>query len=230
LALYGDYLIFGDPKENRILLNLGGIANFTHLPKSQDPKSILSTDVGPSNTMMDAYVRFHFPKQSYDADAKLAFAGKVNTPLLDTLLNHPFFALAFPKTTGPELFNLDYLRKAQEKSQTEQLSPEDVLATLNQFSAKAIVNAIQVINPISNYTIYASGGGIHNPLLLKNIQTLLPQISIKTTLDLGIPPDAKEAVLFALLANECVAAETNIIGNPTLGIPSITMGKISFAD
>ncbi|MEM9824540.1 MAG: anhydro-N-acetylmuramic acid kinase [Bacteroidota bacterium] len=231
LALYGDCLIFGSTTENRILLNLGGIANFTYLPQSPASNALISTDAGPSNTLMDAYVRRHFPHLLFDQNAELALAGKVNPNLVEALMDHSFFQLSFPKTTGPELFNLHYLRLAQQKSGTLSLAHEDVLASLNRFSAKAIATAIKnVCGNKDDYIIYASGGGIHNPLLRQNIQALLPQVRIQSTLDLGIPPDAKEAVLFALLANECVAGQTSPIGHTQMGIPAVTMGKISFPD
>ncbi|MEM8908191.1 MAG: anhydro-N-acetylmuramic acid kinase, partial [Bacteroidota bacterium] len=106
LAVYGDYLIFSSQQENRILLNLGGIANFTYLPKSMDTTQVLSTDVGTGNTMMDAFVQHHFPGQHYDANAELARRGQVDHDLLAALKAHVFFSQALPKTTGPELFNL----------------------------------------------------------------------------------------------------------------------------
>ncbi|WP_166836875.1 anhydro-N-acetylmuramic acid kinase [Rheinheimera pleomorphica] len=231
LAVYGDYLLFSSKDENRIMLNIGGIANFTWLPQTLDAEAVFSTDIGPGNTMMDAYVQRHFAGQYYDKDASLAMAGRVSKPLLDALKQDSFFGLSFPKTTGPEVFNLPYLAKAQHASGTTQLSHADIMATLNRFSADMIIAAIQQTTAqLDKFVIYASGGGMHNPLLMNHIQQALPGVSIKTTADLAINPDAKEAVLFAVLANECLVGGKQKFSNAREGIPGVTMGKVSFAD
>jgi anhydro-N-acetylmuramic acid kinase len=231
LAAYGDYLLFGAETEHRILLNIGGIANLTYLPAGGALTGVFSTDIGPGNTLMDAYVRQHFPGLEYDADARLARTGSVNQALLNTLLAEAFFQLSLPKTTGPEVFNLAYLANAQQQSGCQNLSAVDVLATLNAFSAEAIIRLVQQLLQHDRPTVlYASGGGIHNPLLMQQLKQGLPQLSLKTTADLAILPDAKEAVLFALLANECVAGTTATFDQVSAGMPAVTMGKISFAD
>jgi anhydro-N-acetylmuramic acid kinase len=231
LAVYGDYLLFSSNSENRIMLNIGGIANFTWLPQTLDAEAVFSSDIGPGNTMMDAFIQRHYPGKYFDENSMLAKAGKVSEPLLGALKQDPFFALGFPKTTGPEVFNLAYLAKAQLASGTEQLSHADIMATLNCFSADMIISAIkQTTEKLEQFVIYASGGGIHNPLLMKRIQAALPGVSIKTTHDLGINPDAKEAVLFAVLANECLVGGKQKFNNAREGIPGVTMGKVSFAD
>ena len=231
LAVYGDYLLFSSRDENRIMLNIGGIANFTWLPQTLDAEAVFSSDIGPGNTMMDAFIQKHYPGKYFDKDSALAKAGSVSEPLLNALKQDGFFALNFPKTTGPEVFNLGYLAKAQQQSGTEALSHGDIMATLNRFSADMIISAIQQTTAqLDNFVIYASGGGIHNPLLMSQIQQALPDVSIKTTADLGINPDAKEAVLFAVLANECLVGGKQKFSNAREGIPGVTMGKISFAD
>ena len=144
------------------------------------------------------------------------------------LKDHAFFKADFPKTTGPELFNVAYVRQAQQQSNAQSISPQDLLATLTQFSADTIAEAInQTIQPGQPYTLYASGGGAHNPVLMRHIQQQLPNFEIKRTEALGIAGDAKEAVLFALLANETVAGGTVDFG-ARQGVPNVTMGKISF--
>ena len=233
LAVYGDYFIFGSEKENRIMLNIGGIGNFTFLPKNQNPEHVFVTDTGTGNTLIDAFVKLHYPKMSYDKDAQIARKGNINPNLLEALKNNPFFKGPFPKTTGPELFNLDYIQRAMAESQTQHLAVEDVLATLTRFSAETAAEAIlfainQTEATTDTITVYVSGGGIHNPLLMQYLKELLP-CSFKNTNDLGISADAKEAILFAVLANETVAGGTTHFGTKK-GIPSVTMGKISFPD
>ncbi len=228
LAVYGDYFIFSKKGENRIMLNIGGIANFTFLPGDLDATRIFSTDTGPGNTLMDAYMQKHF-QMAYDKNAAKAGAGKYNPALLEKLLQHDFFSSGFPKTTGPELFNLDYLAKAKQAADINGISHEDTMATLNRFSAVTITEAMkQTLSPGVSYTIYTSGGGMHNPLLMDTIRTMLPEYPFYTTDVLEISPDAKEAVLFAILANETVAGGQTVIGNGSTDIPSVSMGKISF--
>jgi anhydro-N-acetylmuramic acid kinase len=231
LAVYGDYYLFGNEKENRIMLNIGGIGNFTFMPKNQNPEHVFVTDTGTGNTLIDAYVKLHYPEMSYDKDAQIARKGKVNPDLLKALKDNSFFKGPFPKTTGPELFNLDYIQKAMTESQTQDLAVEDVLATLTRFSAETVAEAILFTMKHSEttpdtITVYVSGGGIHNPLLIEYLKELLP-CSFKDTNNLGISADAKEAILFAVLANETVAGGTTNFGAKK-GIPSVTMGKISF--
>ncbi|OKS84828.1 anhydro-N-acetylmuramic acid kinase [Mucilaginibacter polytrichastri] len=223
LALYGDYLLFGSPTENRIMLNIGGIANFTYLPAGYAP-GCFSTDVGPGNTLMDQFIQLKFPGKYYDNNAEVAIAGTVNEALLTALLSHPFFQAPFPKTTGPELFNLVYLYEAIKVSRQEDITNEDVMATLANFSAQAIISAISSAVPATDsFEIYMSGGGMYNPLLVSYIEAYLGR-PVKSTIDLGIHPDAKEAVLFALLANEALAGgKTNYGG----GLLSVSMGKVS---
>jgi anhydro-N-acetylmuramic acid kinase len=225
LAVYGDYLIFSDQVENRIMLNVGGIANFTYLP-ANDPSGFFSSDVGPGNTLMDQFVQLKFPGLYYDKNAELARQGEINEPLLEALLADPFFKAAFPKTTGPEQFNLSYLFNAVEHSGQTQLSNHDILATLACFSAKAIIKAIEQSAQGKEIEIYISGGGMHNPLLVYYLEEHFGR-KIKSTLQLGIEPDAKEAVLFALLANEAIAGSPDNLKD-TVGFPKVSMGKISF--
>lgn len=225
LAVYGDYLLFADPKENRILLNIGGISNFTYLPAGRNPEQVFSTDIGPGNTLMDQFVQLHYPEKYYDSEAIMAKSGISNDFLVKSLLDHPFFDQPFPKTTGPELFNINYLLHAKAASEQLSLSNEDILASLCEFTALTIVNAIKTAVKGQSFQIYLSGGGMHNPLLVQRISEELG-FPLKNTADLGIDPDAKEAVLFALLANECVAGGETDFGKRQ-GIPGVSMGKIS---
>lgn len=226
LAAYGDYLLLSKAGENRLLLNMGGISNFTWLPGNLDPAQVIVTDTGPGNTLMDAYCRKWYQKD-YDKDAFYASKGHPNTSLLQALLTDPFFQQELPRTTGPELFNLGYLFKAQQESQTLEISREDVMATLALFTAKSIAITIQKALPNeTDYTVYTSGGGAHNPLVMEFIKHSLPGISFQTTDNIGMPGDAKEAILFACLANETLSGEP--VRFTRKGMPQVLMGKISF--
>ena len=226
LAVYGDYLLFRNSAENRIMLNIGGIANYTYLPSDIKAVNVFSTDVGPGNTMMDQFMQKHF-NRSADFNAIVAKSGTVNELLLQALLNHSFFEEELPKTTGPELFNLSYLENAINQSKTYHLSLEDQMATLNMFSAKSIELAIKKCCTTEDKpVVYLSGGGIHNPLLIENLKQLLDFVAFKSIKELGINPDEKEAILFALLANETVCGSSLKIGD-AIKTPQVYMGKIS---
>ena len=227
LSLYGDYLLCAHETENRILLNIGGIANFTLLNAAGSLAQVFSSDTGPGNTLMDAYMRKYFDGFSFDKDGVIAKSGKINEALLQSLKSNPFFNVAFPKTIGPELFNLEYIIQAQ-MALGAMLSHEDVLATLNMFTAQTISEAInKVVGDQLIYTMYVSGGGMHNNLLMVHLKKLLPNITIKSSMEIGILPDAKEAILFALLGNEAVAGTPLLAGGNATKVAT-TMGKISF--
>ena len=222
LAIYGDYLLFHSAEEDRILLNLGGIANFTYLPKNNH--QIFASDTGPANTLLNQYMQRYFA-QDYDHDGREARKGQVHAALLHQLLQHPFFEEEMPKTTGPEQFHLAFVEECQKLSGTTHLNQNDVLATLCSLTAMSIAQAIRktTSEPTS---ILVSGGGYYNPTLMHYLQQELHDHRISGISALGIPEDAKEAVLFALLANECVAGQAEVF-NPITKAPSIYMGKIS---
>lgn len=227
LAVYGDHLIFSKLGEERVMLNIGGIANFTYLSADANFAKTFSTDTGPGNTIMDAYVQSYF-NLPFDKDATLARQGLLNENLLIELKKHIFFESKFPKTTGPELFNLNYLNEAIKRVGGNEINHFDVLATLNKFTADTISAAINnAVSKSAQLSIYSSGGGMHNPLLMEHLKLLLKEATFLTTSALGIHPDAKEAVLFAILANECVAGGTTLIGSGNSDIATVAMGKIS---
>ena len=223
LVLYGDVLLGSKAGENRLLLNIGGIANLTFLPADGDYNNIVCTDIGPGNTLIDAACKKYF-NLDFDEDSKIAFAGNVNPPLLNALLNHPFFAAQSPKTTGPELFNLDYIENAQLRSNTLTINKQDLICTLSVFTATTISNFILENFKVNGLKIFVSGGGAKNPYVLNYIKNALPNSSVADTMGLGINPDAKEAILFALLGNEALCGGPIKIGNN----PAVLMGKFSF--
>ncbi|KQB37844.1 anhydro-N-acetylmuramic acid kinase [Flavobacterium aquidurense] len=233
VAVYGDYLLFSKKGENRIMLNMGGIANFTYLPASLNAEDVFVTDTGTANTLIDIYTKHYFPEKSYDKDAQISQSGTVNLELLSELKKDPFFRKSFPKTIGQELFNFDFVQNALLKTGFSTISAPDLLATLTRLSAETIAEAIGFVIkntgiPIAEFTVYMSGGGANNPLLVRWLKELLA-CDFQKSDDLGIAGDAKEAVLFAVLANETVAGGDYNFGSKK-GIPSVTMGKISFPD
>ena len=230
LAVYGDYFLFGQKDENRIMLNIGGISNFTFLPANRNPSQIIVTDTGTGNTLIDNFVKMYFLEKAFDKDAEIAKKGTVNQGLLLSLKADDFFKNKFPKSTGQELFSVEYVENALKKSNCKNISIEDLLATLTRFTAETIADAVKInminINQnLKEITIYASGGGVHNPLLMQWLTELLP-CKFRNINDLGFSVDAKEAVLFAILANETLAGGNSQFDLKN-GIPSVCMGKIS---
>ena len=230
LAVYGDYFLFGQKDENRIMLNIGGISNFTFLPANRNPSQIIVTDTGTGNTLIDNFVKIYFPEKAFDKDAEIAKKGTVNQGLLLSLKADDFFKNKFPKSTGQELFSVEYVENALKKSNCKNISIEDLLATLTRFTAETIadavkINMININQDLKEITIYASGGGVHNPLLMQWLTELLP-CKFRNINDLGFSGDAKEAILFAILANETLAGGNSQFDLKN-GIPSVSMGKIS---
>lgn len=230
LAVYGDYFLFGQKDENRIMLNIGGISNFTFLPANRNPSQIIVTDTGTGNTLIDNFVKMYFLEKAFDKDAEIAKKGTVNQGLLLSLKADDFFKNKFPKSTGQELFSVEYVENALKKSNCKNISIEDLLATLTRFTAETIaeavkINMININQNLKEITIYASGGGVHNPLLMQWLKELLP-CKFRNINDLGFSGDAKEAILFAILANETLAGGNSQFDLKN-GIPSVCMGKIS---
>ncbi|MFM6937630.1 MAG: anhydro-N-acetylmuramic acid kinase, partial [Aquirufa sp.] len=155
--------------------------------------------------------------QAYDEDGAIARSGKIDTGILAELMSLSFFKDQFPKSTGPEYFNLDLVHAS--------ISPADLVATLTEFTAQSIALAMKSYIPSGvEGTVYVSGGGSKNPVIMERLAALLP-FRVCESDELGMPSAAKEAVLFALLANETLADSP---GAERLGdSPWVSMGKIS---
>lgn len=220
-----DQMLFTHLTETRILLNIGGIGNFTYLPPKESNKKSFTTDTGPGNTLIDA-LTIQFFKKPYDEDGEIALMGSVNVPLLNELLKDSWFDEKNSKTTGPEYFNLEWIRKKADnlKMSLDEIPPEDIVRTASELSARTISDNIKkYIGGDESATLYASGGGAHNPYVMKRIEEQLPEVEIKDIEELGISADAKEAVLFAVLGNEMLAGE-----GFEMKTKKVNFGKISF--
>ncbi len=221
LALYGDYFLFSSEEENRILLNIGGISNFTFLPANTGAsnafKEIICSDIGAGNTLIDFFTQIYFNK-NYDENGDIARSGKCHYKLLNELLKHPFLAEKMPKTTGQEVFKPTLVENTLQdldiQTSSKKLSEADLLCTLTHFTAQSIIKHIKELPNGNNLTsisptstnpttsVYVSGGGVHNMFLMDLLKENLPKHIVKNFEVLGVSPDAKEAVLFAVLANE----------------------------
>lgn len=227
LSVYGDYLLLNKTGVRRYLINIGGISNFTLLP-GINTSTIMATDTGPGNTLSDALIRKYLPGKKYDLNGEIALSGQVIPELLNVLKEHPFFNAPFPKTTGPEMFSLGYFEQAVILSSTVNLKPEDLLSTSCQLVADSLFNALVSYGATEQSEYYMSGGGIYNKAIIKKLgQKAIWLENIKSTGSIGLPPDAKEAALFAVLANEAVAGDFSCLSAEFKGMPAVTFGKIS---
>lgn len=203
---------FSSPDITRAIVNIGGIVNITILPCTNNTNSSYASDLGPGNTLLDQwYLKHHKNSQySYDNDGLWAHSGQVNHELLHIMLEDEYFSRKWPKSTGREYFNLNWLHHCTNKlhnlKATININSQDIQRTLLELSAVIITNNITNYNN-SEYTknnkiseVYICGGGAHNQTLFKRIASLLPSISVQTTQVLGMSPDWVEAGLFAWLA------------------------------
>ncbi|MGA7964760.1 MAG: anhydro-N-acetylmuramic acid kinase [Gammaproteobacteria bacterium] len=184
--------------EARAVLNLGGIANLTLLQPGADTRAF---DVGPANTLLDALARATSGDR-YDRDGALAAQGTIDTALLDDLLADPWFAAPPPKSTGPEYFHLAWVRR---HARANLIAPADLAATLAELTAASVTQALQEHGAGVN-TLYVCGGGVHNPELMRRLHARLPGVELTSTATLGVDPDYVEAMCFAWLAGETLAA------------------------
>jgi anhydro-N-acetylmuramic acid kinase len=185
--------MLSNPKEHRVIVNIGGIANLTDLAPSG---KVIGFDCGPGNLLLDAWAAQHLGRP-IDENGAWAASGKVLPDLLDRLLAHEFFAAAPPKSAGREQFNLDWLRGHLHGNET----PQDVQATLLELTARGITAAAQAYCTGFD-ALYVCGGGAHNGALMKRLGTLASK-PVRSTAALGMDPDWMEALAFAWLAKQC---------------------------
>lgn len=189
------YHTLSHPEKNRIILNIGGIANITFLPSRESKKDILGFDTGPGNGLMDAWIHRH-KGHSFDKNGDWARSGKILPEALSILLKNPYFRMEIPKSTGKEAFNLGWLTKQLDNILLNRDS-KDIQATLLELTVRTIVDQIPKCDEI-----FVCGGGVHNLQLMRRLQEKLPSIPIESTSTLGIDPDWMEAIAFAWLAKQ----------------------------
>lgn len=208
---------FGEDRQNRIILNIGGISNITLL---QPSKPVLGFDSGPGNTLLDAWIEKH-RGLAYDAEGAWAKEGAVIPSLLKKLLNDPYFQRKPPKSSGREYFNLTWLNSFLS---TE--LPVDVQTTLMELTVTSIVNAIK--SYCSQGDIFVAGGGIHNAYLMQRLQELAKPLTVQTTAQQGIDPDYVEAIAFAWLAKRTLERKSGNVCSVTGAKEAAILGGVYF--
>ena len=233
--------LFATPDSTRVLLNLGGIANITVLPANDSSVNdalvnnspVIGYDTGPANLLLDAWTALHTDKD-YDAGGAWAQSGQVVEPLLNQLIEHPFFARSYPKSTGREDFNLAWLQSELQKfdqaSAHIRYSSADVQATLTELTAMSASMQINMfINAQENSSVYVCGGGALNDYLMTRLQAHLPHCTVETTASLGLNPAWVEAVAFAWLARQTLMGETGNLPAVTGASKGVVLGQVCFA-
>ncbi|AYR22650.1 anhydro-N-acetylmuramic acid kinase [Herbaspirillum rubrisubalbicans] len=188
--------IFGDATQSRVVVNIGGIANISILPAGEDGAS--GFDTGPGNALLDGWIQLH-QQRSYDTDGDWGASGQVHAGLLRQLREEAFFHAAPPKSSGRDLFHLDWLQAALART-GEAIAANDVQATLAMLTASTIADAIS-LHAADARQVYVCGGGVGNALLMRMLQQQLPpHTSVQSTAVLGVAPQHVEALAFAWLA------------------------------
>jgi anhydro-N-acetylmuramic acid kinase len=205
---------------DRVIVNIGGIANITLLP-ADARIPVTGFDTGPGNTLLDSWNNQHQGKH-YDANGNWARSGKVDQILLSALMKDPFFNRKPPKSTGPDYFNLSWL---EQFDATLELAPRDVQATLCALTTNGIKRAIESTT-LTGAEILVCGGGVHNGYLMEQLDEALPGSKVTTTAVAGLDPDWVEATAFAWMARRTVNGEPGNLPSVTGAQHDVILGGI----
>jgi anhydro-N-acetylmuramic acid kinase len=196
-----DRLLFARPDGPRALLNLGGIANFTVVPRRGSDAAVVALDTGPGVMVIDECVRRLFPGRRFDEDGAIARAGRVVAEVVEACLAHPFFAAPPPRSTGREVFGVAYAHRLITQCREHGASPADTIATAVAVTARAIGAAAERYIPpeLRPLDVVRSGGGARNPVLVRSVEEAWRGPEHRAFDDLFFDGDAKEAAVFAFL-------------------------------
>lgn len=227
LVPYVDYLLFRHPSEGRILLNIGGIANLTAIPANASPEEVIAFDTGPGNALINVAMEIASGgKYPFDPEGSFAQRHPIREEWLNELLQHPYFALRPPKSTGRETFGEAMVRRLMRRYKVS--NAELLVPTLTELTARTIADGIRrfVFPEMHAARLIVSGGGVHNRTLMKRLGELLPELQVETSDHYGIHPDAKEAVAFAVLGYQRLRGRTNNLPSATGAQRAVVMGKL----
>lgn len=224
LVPYADKMLFEKKGVNRVLQNIGGIANLTYLPADEE-KPIIAFDTGPGNMVIDALVALS-GLGTFDDNGEIADNGQVNSSLLHELMADEYLTLPPPKTTGREIFGVEYSQQLYHRARESGISINDLIATATCFTATSIADAYHRWLPEMPEEVILSGGGCHNATLLKMLHALLPETTLTTHEQYNIPADAKEAIAFAMLAHATLCGVPANIPSATGACHPVILGKI----
>jgi anhydro-N-acetylmuramic acid kinase len=219
-----DALLLTDPGEDRVALNLGGIANITLLRKGCTPEEAVAFDTGPGMMLLDAFVAERTSgRQRFDAAGDLAARGRVDEPLLKEMLADEFFAAPAPKTTGRERFGQQFLAH---HARLKTLALEDGAATLCELTAASVARAIRDAG-LPNARVIAAGGGARNHTLMQRLAARLNPAPVELSDAMGLPVEAKEAMAFAVLGYETLRERAGNVPAATGADRPVVLGAIA---
>jgi len=210
--------LFGSEDSNRVVVNIGGIANFTVLPAGGS--DVTGFDTGPGNGLMDSWISRHLAK-SFDHAGEWAASGTIIGSLLDEFCSDPYFKLRPPKSTGFEYFNPNWLQRFD----VDRFDPADLQATLCELSAATIATAINEYTE-NTQEVFVCGGGVHNTELMRRLSHCLPAAVVSSTLSAGLDPDWVEAAAFAWLAMRTMNGQTGNLPSVTGATHKVVLGDI----
>ena len=220
LVPYTEYILYGHKNVNYGLLNIGGIANITLIGKDFDLSDVIAFDTGPGNMVLDNLVsRFSSFSMRYDKNGDWAKKGRVNDKLLSFLLDDPYLKKEPPKTTGREYYGEEYINRLLKMA--EGISKEDILRTVTALTAECVNIAINSFFPFKPEKILVGGGGASNPTMMDELKKRTGILSVKNEFS-----DAKEAIAFAILANERLNNIPNNAPRSTGANEPVVMGKV----
>jgi len=227
LVAYVDYLLFRSETVRTGLLNIGGISNITILPTADRPDHVVAFDTGPGNMVIDAAADVLTGKPM-DQDGLLARNGVISQELLNGLLAHPYFGEPPPKSTGREVFGRSYADRLVREGHSLNLSTSDMLATATELTVSSVLDSytrfIEPVKPLDELII--SGGGARNGFLMERLSACFDPVRVVTSNDRGMPSDAKEAIAFAVLANQTITARPGNLPGATGADRMVVLGKI----
>jgi len=227
LVPYTDWLLFADKRKTRCVQNIGGIANVTFLPAGGGVDRVLAFDTGPGNMIIDRLAWLATGgKKNFDKNGVMAAWGRVDAKLLVGLLRHRYFARRPPKSTGREMFGVEYSTTLFEAAKAAGLETPDILATATAFTARTIAEAYRRFLPGRPDEVILCGGGARNPTLVEMIRSELPTARVGAMDEWGINADAKEAISFALLARETIRGAAGNVPAATGARRRVVLGKI----
>jgi len=230
LVPYADFLLLRDEKLGRLMLNIGGTADVAYLPPAAALEDILAFDTGPGNMVIDETVRaLTSGARTYDPEGRMASEGRVSDRLLDELLRGPFFRRPPPRSTGREEFGSRFATTVLGKGRHMGLESSDILATVTALTARSIGDAVKefVLPRGALDEVIASGGGLHNTLLMEMLKAELPKsVALRPSSDFGLPVDAKESIAHAVLANETVSGRPANLPGATGAARPVLLGSV----
>lgn len=224
LVSFSDLLLYPEPGVGRAVLNLGGIANYTYLPADGDPAGVVAFDTGPANCLIDEAMQ-RFMGEERDEGGQVAAAGAVDDDGLRRLLDHPYFGLAIPKTTGRELFYLDAALRRGWPAGDLPATP-DLVATLTALTAASVASATATeLVPRGLDEVLVAGGGARNDELTRLLRELLP-VPTRTFPELGFDDKDRETLAMAVMGYMAVHGEPNVLPSATGARRPVVAGKV----